>query len=63
MHINDVVLSLKFDGFWYTYHTMTSMPYDDRRMDALWKIWVARQHMLHKDGRSMRERFVDWALN
>ena len=49
MHINDVVWSLKFDGFWYTYHTMTSMPYDDNRMDALWKIWVAWHHTRYKN--------------
>ena len=63
MHIDHVVTSLKWDGFWYTYHMLTSDLWDMRRRDALWLIWVARQHMLHKDGRSMRERFVDWALN
>ena len=63
MNIDLVVTCLKCDGFWYTYHRLTSFPYELRRRDALWLIWVARQHTLHKDGRSMRERFVDWALN
>ena len=63
MNIDLIVTSLRFDGFWYTYHKLTAFPYEMRRRDALWLIWVARQHTLHKDGRSMRERFIDWALN
>jgi len=59
MNIDHVVTSLKLDGFWYTYHMMTSYPWDMRRRDALWMIWVARQHMLYKDGRSMAQRLID----
>jgi len=50
---------LKFDGYWYTYHMLTSYPWGVRRRDALWLLWIARQHMLHRDGRSLVQRLVD----
>ena len=63
MYIDNVVTSLKYDGFWYTYHMLTSDLWDMRRRDALWLIWVARQHTLHRDGRSMVHRLVDSVFN
>jgi len=63
MNIYHVVTSLKYGGFWYTYHMLTSDLWDMRRRDALWLIWVARQHTLHRDGRSTVHRLVDSIFN
>ena len=45
-------------GYWFTYHQLTHT-YDMPRGQALWMMWVARQYMLHRDGRSLVHRFVD----
>jgi hypothetical protein len=50
---------LKDDGYWFTYHVLTSYPYGLRRRDALWLMWVARQRELHQDGRSVIRRLID----
>ena len=63
MYIDNVVVSLKYDGFWYTYHKLISYPFEMRRRDALWLIWVARQHTLYRDGRSTVHRLVDSVFN
>lgn len=63
MYIDSVVISLKYGGFWYTYHKLISFEYELRRRDALWLIWVARQHTLHKDRRSIVHRLVDSVFN
>lgn len=50
---------LRLDGYWYTYHALTSSVWGLRRRDALWLIWIARQRTLHVEGRTLVQRLVD----
>jgi len=59
LYISNTEHFLKYDGYWYTYATLTSYPWGFCRRDALWLIWIARQRTLHVEGRSLIQRLVD----
>ena len=59
LDIYNVQAYLRTDGYWCTYHTLTSYPWGFRRRDALWLIWIARQRTLHVEGRSLVQRLID----
>ena len=59
LDISNTEQFLKYDGYWYTYALLTNYPWGLRRRDALWIIWIARQRILHVEGRSLVQRLID----
>ncbi len=45
-------------GYWVTYHQLTDT-YRLPRRRALWMMWIARQYLLHRDGRSFCDRVLN----
>jgi hypothetical protein len=58
MSIYDTADLIENCGYWMTYHHLTDA-YRLPRRQALWMMWIARQYMLHRNGRSFFERILD----
>lgn len=58
MLLYNVERQIRDYGYWYTYWYLT----DDKvftKRSALWLIWVTRQAMLHRDGKTIFTRIID----
>jgi hypothetical protein len=58
MHPFVIADDVKAYGFWYAYWHLRDN-WKLSRTESLWLLWVARQYVLHRDGRTMIERFAD----
>ena len=58
MSIFDTADMIDGFGYWTTYHQLTDA-FQLSRRQALWTLWIARQYMLHRSGRSFFDRVLN----